>query len=356
MPSIMSTRLESLTNELLLEIMEYLDGYNLILAFDGLNHRFNCLVRSCYLHVVFDESKRDSNIWKRLISFIGGSRIRSLSFNKSDQSIVKQFLPTIGQNLKSISLQNISKPSMQFILEHLPVGNQVKSLFIKNCWFQVNPEDRNIENFIFNEHGHRLTSLINCSLLLMPYTSSFPPVTIILKHLRCLSLNDSRWTSNTIMFLLNNTPNLRKLRIRPYGNFSEALSPTKVYLNHIEKLEILLKNDTPHLPSLLVLFSGLRFLRIVYYELNSYPTLDGQAWDKVIEEYLPCLQRMTLDFFDEEDNRIDEEFLNTFRKGKFWSNRQIFTKTVINQDVSPDPMVKRIYFGKPWTFDTDIQL
>ncbi len=356
MPSVASTGLESLNNELLLDIMEYIDGYNLILAFDGLNHRFNCLVRSCYFHVVFDESKRDTNIWKRLVSFIDGSQIHFLSFNKSDQSIIKQFLPTIGQHLRSISLQNISKLSMQFILEHLPVVNQVKSLYIKNCWYQITPQDRNIEDFIFNEHGYRFISLINCSLLLMPYTSSFPPVTTMFEHLRCLSLNDSRWTSNTIMFLLNNTPNLRTLRIRPYGNFLEALSPTKVYLNHIRNLEILLNNDTSHLPSLLVLFSSLRFLRIVYYEFNSYPILDSKGWEKVIEDYLPYLQRMTLDFFDEYDNRIDEEFVNTFRQGEFWSKRQVFTKTVINQDVSENPIVKRIYFGKPWTFDADIQL
>ncbi|CAF1533429.1 unnamed protein product, partial [Rotaria sordida] len=114
----------------------------------------------------------------------------------------------------------------------------------------------------------------------MPYSSSFPSVTTIFHSLRHLSLNDSQWTSDTVVFLIKNTPNLHSLHIRPYGNFSQVLWTTKVYITHIRKLDILLNNDTADLASLLALFPGIRRLRVAYYTIESAPALDGKAWQK----------------------------------------------------------------------------
>jgi len=332
--------------------MKYLDAYDLILAFYGLNHHLNSVLRSCRLHVLFDETKKDTNIWKTLLSFIDETQIYFLSFNKSDESIYKRFLPILGKNLRSLSLQNISRTSTQFIFEHLPVMNQLKSLYIKNSGYHANVKDDTIVECIFNKHGHRFTSLTNCSLVLMPYWKSFPSVTAIFHHLRRLSLNDSVWTMNIVIFLLKNTPNLRSLCIRPYGNFSQVALSTNIRLNHIQELEIRLTSNTSELPSLLILFSDLQCLRIVYFDMESSTLLNGKAWQELIENHLPHLQRLTLNFYDEEENDIDEGFVHTFRTGEFWSKRPVSTKIMMNKPMQQERIVEQIYFGKPWAFDT----
>ncbi|CAF1475729.1 unnamed protein product [Rotaria sordida] len=167
----------------------------------------------------------------------------------------------------------------------------------------------------------------------MPYSSSFPSVTTIFHSLRHLSLNDSQWTSDTVVFLIKNTPNLHSLHIRPYGNFSQVLWTTKVYITHIRKLDILLNNDTADLASLLALFPGIRRLRVAYYTIESAPALDGKAWQKVIEDYLPCLQQMILCFCDEDENSIDEQFISTFYTGDFWSKKQMITEITMDQAI-----------------------
>ena len=348
----MSTCLESLNTELLLEIMEYLDAYDMIFSFHGLNGRFNSLLQACYLHIRFDKLKHDRNIWKRLISFIHGSQVRCLSFDQSDQSIHLLYFPDIDENLRTLSLENISKSSMEFIFERLPMVNQIKSLSVKNCWFPVTSQDGTVESFIFGRYGQCFASLIECSLVLMAYSSSFPSVSIIFKYLRRLSLNDSRWTSDTLIFLFKNTPNLRTLRLRPYGKFSQVSSSTEISLSHIRELEVLLSHNTSELPSLLALFPGLRRLRIAYYGLESNPAVDGQGWQKIIEDHLRNLRHMTLDFCDDEDeNEIDAQFLSTFQTGEFWWKKQVTIKTTTDEVVCQQPIVKKIHFGKPWSFD-----
>ncbi|CAF0924264.1 unnamed protein product [Rotaria sordida] len=65
--------LEPLSNELLLEIVEYLDVYELFTAFYGLNHRFNDLIRQCYLHVRFDPSRKSIETRNLITSTIDSS-------------------------------------------------------------------------------------------------------------------------------------------------------------------------------------------------------------------------------------------------------------------------------------------
>ncbi|CAF4077973.1 unnamed protein product [Rotaria sordida] len=72
--------LEPLSNELLLEIVEYLDVYELFTAFYGLNHRFNDLIRQCYLHVRFDPSRKSIETRNLITSTIDSSHVRELSY------------------------------------------------------------------------------------------------------------------------------------------------------------------------------------------------------------------------------------------------------------------------------------
>jgi hypothetical protein len=79
MSLVISTRLESLSNEVLLEIFEYLDAYTLCSVFYRMNWRLRNLIRLCQLHIRFDKHKRDKEVWDALATFMNPVKIYALS-------------------------------------------------------------------------------------------------------------------------------------------------------------------------------------------------------------------------------------------------------------------------------------
>ena len=55
-------RLELFSNEFLLEVFDYLAAYSLSAAFDGLKQRFIRLIRSCPMHLTFEETLNDQRM------------------------------------------------------------------------------------------------------------------------------------------------------------------------------------------------------------------------------------------------------------------------------------------------------
>ena len=57
----MTTVLEILSNEILMQFFEYLDAYHLFKAFLDLNSRFNCLLEDRYLYLKFNSKHIRNN-------------------------------------------------------------------------------------------------------------------------------------------------------------------------------------------------------------------------------------------------------------------------------------------------------
>jgi hypothetical protein len=72
--------LEGLYNELLPEILEYLDVYQLFITFYGLNRCFTGLIQQCHLHICFNHSKQDAKIWDLIASNINLSKVREITY------------------------------------------------------------------------------------------------------------------------------------------------------------------------------------------------------------------------------------------------------------------------------------
>ncbi|CAF0963996.1 unnamed protein product [Adineta steineri] len=110
------THFEDLSNELLLDIFDYLDGYHMLEAFSNLNNRFQHLINSSYF------------LLKLNISFMSQT-----SFNKRSSNIIRPYINQI------ISLQ-LSKPFfMKNFFTSFPIDtsfNRLESLVLND--FNVN--------------------------------------------------------------------------------------------------------------------------------------------------------------------------------------------------------------------------
>ncbi len=341
MSSLTSTRLESLSNEILLEIFEYLDGYTLCSVFYGMNWRLRNLLRLCQLHIRFDKNKRDKRVWDTLATCMNPTRIYALSLY--GVVIHERFLPSNSENLVSLYFYRMNRDSIDRILRHLPTVNRIKTLgicqkggrrpsFLPNECFC---------DYVFLEHGNRLTSLVNCSLKGFHDANEFPIIADIFSKLRRLSLSNFSWTSNLAQFLRENTPNLRSLYFHRDISFLNESIPSVI--KHIRELDMNARID---LWDILPTLPGLKRLRILCNNAQLRTIADGTQWQNIIEKYLPCLQYFTLDFA----TGIDEDIAKTFYIGEFWSARKVVIKLVMDKVHSRYRKVKTIYFWKQWRF------
>jgi hypothetical protein len=342
----MSNRLELLSNELLLDIFEYLDACNLYQAFYGLNHRFNDLLRSAGLHINFNSKNKDNTTWDTLASFVKPSQIRALS-SYDNVAIDKRFLPSAEQNLRLLCLHSMDQTAANEICEHVPVENQIKCLYIKekqNYGWRKR-RDRTFSDMFLLDHGHRFTSLVNMLLSFDIYEDTFPVVLAIFPQLRRLSITKGYWTPNLFQFFQTSTPNLRSLKLQ-----TASLSSAQVWtcaLKHIYELHINYSGDMINLPVTLCMFPCLHRLHIDWTTNRQYAIPNGTQWQELIEKYLPNLKQFTLNI----NEGIDEQILKTFYIGEFWSTRKVNAKMMINKPESRYRLVKTIYFGRQWQFD-----
>ena len=336
-------RLERLSNELLLDIFEYLDGYDLCQAFYGLNNRISTLLQSAHLHILHSASKKSESVWNTLQSFIDPSQVRHLSTNY-EIDIDKHFLPFCYKNNHSLRLQQIPIQYIKQICEYLPLDNQIKSLHIQDKWMSGSQSDTSLLDLILVNHAHQFHSIINLSLLpsTIKYDFVHSPTTV--PQLRRLSINNYYHHIIFFQFLQDNTPNLRSLKLVGYFN---RLNSSSYALKHIKELDIGQLNDLVVLQNVLSSFPSLRRLCINWQESRRNPFFNGSQWQQLIERYLPDLKQWTVTF----DEGMDEDSVKTFYSGEFWASKKVKVKMLINKAQSRYRLVKSIYFGKEWRYN-----
>jgi hypothetical protein len=339
----MSNQLELLSNELLLEIFEYLDAYNLYQAFHGLNHRMNTLLQSANLHIILKSSYKNKSVWDTLTSFLNPLQIRVLSSYDDDVKINKRFLSSAVKNLYSVRLYNISVKSINEICQRLSNDNQIKSLYITEQYTYRGSDNHSSIDTVFVDHGHQFTSLINLSLAIGGF-KEFPMVSFVFSQLRHLSIQSCYYTLNFFQFLQDRAPNLRSLKFLGYVSGNPV--PSQFVIKHVHELHIQYPEALRSLAILLSMFPCLRRLRIEWVNSQRSQVVDGTQWQELIEKYLPQLKQLTIDF----DEGTDAEIVKTFYTGDFWTKKRVNVKTLINKTGSRFPLVKTIYFGRQWHF------
>jgi hypothetical protein len=311
--------LEGLCNELLLEILEYLDVYQLFMTFYGLNRRFNGLIQQCNYHVCFRHSKNEDKIWRLIASTINLSQVREMSYYYN-HFIDRRFLISKCPNLRSLTLHRVNGFYVQVLLDDIPLVNQIKHIRIEYPRFLCSSNEVFLRDFSLKKYHRQLNSLVTglFDLPINPYSVSDIP--IIFPKLRRLSLDECYWRSSIIEFLQNNTPNLRSLHIRTEKYTPERFSLSKYVLKNIIELDINLNIHSIDIKYLGQMFPSLRRLNIEWNICRKCPFIDGFQWEKIIEKNWPLMRHLTFDF---RYAKLNEQFLNTFYKNKYWLSKKI---------------------------------
>ncbi|CAF3574110.1 unnamed protein product [Rotaria sordida] len=336
-------QLELLSNELLLDIFEYLDAYNLYQAFYGLNHRINDLLQSTHLHMICDSLNENEIDWNTLKSCINPSQIRILSCY-NDINIDNHFLSCVKENLRSVRLREMNHESINTIFQHFPSGNQIKCLSIREHWYYTNSNSHCLFHSILVDNADRFTLLVNLSLSCSHYVDVLPTVSVQFFQLRHLSINNYYWSTNFLQFLQNNVPNLKSLKFIGYYNVLNL--PSDFALKHVDELHMNNSGSFGQLQNILSVFPCLRRLHIDQQNNRQLPIINGIQWQQLIEKYLTNLKQLTIDY----GNGIDEEIIKTFYTNEFWSTKKVKVKMIVNKTQARYPLVKTIYFGQQWQF------
>ncbi|CAF1091039.1 unnamed protein product [Adineta steineri] len=335
--------LESLSNEVLLEIFEYLDAYDLCQSFYDLNTRINTVLQLVHLHILYDPSKNDATIWNTLASFFNPSQIRILSLH-NDINIHERILTAPKENLHSVCLKNMNKDNIYKLIQHFPKHNRIKCFSVTEPWNYSRSHGNSMIHLLLVEHGHRFTSLVNLSLWCATHRIDFPSVSVIFPQLRRLLINNCDFTSNFLGFLRNNTPNLRSLRC--LQSYYASVTLTDIVIPNIRELHIYEPSEMGHLQNIFSIFPCLRRLHTDRRLNHSSAAIGASAWQWLIENRLPDLKQLTINL----DDGVSQEAVKTFYNGDFWLRKKIIMKLKINKTSGSNPLVTTIYFGRQWSF------
>ncbi|CAF1979431.1 unnamed protein product [Rotaria magnacalcarata] len=207
------TTIETLPNELLITLFEYISGHDLYNAFLNLNSRFNSIITVVKnLHFTLEE---DWDSKESIIPFFA-SHISKLII-KHDEPIDFSLYP----NIRSLKLC-------------MPTGNQCNA--IEPCLLS-NLEHLCISNLYFSDNSEQLCRLIFSTSFSRLQTCQIDKLTLNDDHryssfsLRQLTISPSAWKSNMYKQIFDACPNLTNLQIIRLQNISFKL-PSNLTCSH----------------------------------------------------------------------------------------------------------------------------
>ncbi len=318
--------LESLANELLVDLFEYLNGIHLFRAFHGLNSRFNNLLLTYFRFYAFDfrsVSKTDFDIICQEHLAPLADRIMSLCLSDDDETpqqlncfLSHKFILRQFTQLKSLTLNYIRlKEMMDKMMHEVHYLSHLTHMNIIDCYFRSGyfgtiwllPK---LMDFKLQKMG--LIDLRNAPKL---FSLSLRNVTILAKIDQLTSLEH----------LFKCTPYLRRLLVCLTVDYhsdqlSFIASSIKIlnlsYESSLDKFDDLMR----HLPNLSQLTVKTKYIQ-----------LDGYQWENIITDYLLKLKRFQMMMeFDinskiEKENQVDQ-ILDSFRTSFWLVERQWFVR------------------------------
>lgn len=345
MATITDSRFESLSNEILLDIFEYLDAYNLCQAFYSLNHRINTLLRSVYLYLLANSTTKNIDILNNLPLCFSPSQIRMLSIGRSD-IFIERILSPNNLNLRSIHLRGTKPDHIRIILAHLPDDNGIKSLHVTEGRVVSGAKRRRIAviELLLADHGHRFQSLVNLSLFPTRQSRIFQNISTIFPQLRRLSIRNCYWDGEFLQFLLTNTPQLRSLQLLGYDGMPDLNK--EISIPQLRELDINYPGQIIYIQNILLYFPNLHRFHIRWNDSQWSSVIKSHLFQNLFERYTPHLKQFSMDF----DDGIDEDMVSTFFTNEYWLKKNLKATMVINKAQSRYRLVKNISVGQPWSF------
>ena len=312
----MKTCIEDFSNELILEVFDYLDGIDIYRAFSKLNHRFNCLLTTPHLNTkinVFSTSQDELTSYFNDIILPYKTQLVSLFLwnNQVIQRFKSHLLCNIlFDNLQSLVLHKIRLEELFSLLPNLTSLPCLFTLTI-DCEYQLS-SIIDLYLLIFRLPMLRHNKLTLNDQTYLPTFTTIPQQINIIQYLDL----DYACTLPVIIQILSHTQQLTRFRCK----------------NLLKSNEILDENLVLHLPNLTHMtiescnekFEYLRkFLRRICTHLKKFKLststdiqyLDVHQWQNFITQYMPCLTKFDFEYQQivSDDFQVTRKHLEFFR-------------------------------------------
>ncbi len=360
--------LESLPNELLLDLFDYIGLGQILRSFQSLNSRFDQLIffyQKATRHLDFRFiSKRnfyifyESQIINRIISLtVSGDDGTPLLIElfQSDDYRVHQFI-----NLQSLSLYHIHSPEiMKNIVSQLDLLPHLTHINLIDCCFA----SHHVSNYSGLNKIWNMPKLVHLYISTTPCKNveSFWP-SVISPSLKYLSIQNFSGRKYSLYDLFQCISHLRCLQIYSKLTREDSIIPllprlVKFELNERCTSDFLESIGTKEIENILEKMPNLSHLSIE----SSCMFLDGYSWENIIKNYLSklkvfrCKCRIKIYFnnFDEIERRVNN-LLQSFQSD-FWLQRfQLFIRCHWKSESKDKHNI--LYYTLPYIFSHPITI
>ena len=320
--------LELLPNELLLDLFNCLNGTDLLHAFYGLNSRFDLLLYKkfrAYRFPLSCSSKRQFDmICQQHLPFIADRVITLvLSDNEYRPGQINLFLSYITSFSQFIHLQSLSifcihsYQTLLKIVDELHYLRNLTRLDLRSCSFQNDQVDLQL----INNNIWSLPKLTHCHCdVRIDRQNIFTLPTIVSTSLKHVYISGASFRWNEINRLFEYTPRLKCLRIFTIPLYDDTYQSSPILTLIDLKISSFRISDSSKMISLLQNVPNLCRLRVTLF----FNLINGYQWEEIIRNYLPKLKVFRLHMQDEfpVDENVEEragELFNTFRSS-FWTD------------------------------------
>ncbi len=329
--------LESLANELLFDVFDFLSIADLFGAFDDLNSRFNTLISvfiRTSLHIdcrSMSKSQLDSICQQYFPSI--APRIISLCLSDNDETPqqIDRFLShglKIDQfiHLRSLSFYHFHSEDImkKIMIEwcHLPYLTHLK---FSECYFRYKGEDvLRMVNSIWS-----LSKLTHCHFdITFRWIRSFTAPTVISSSLESLSIQGIDCPLNVLTRLFLHTNRLRHLCVHVNTQDSNVSLPLTI--PSIVSLKVKFCSSENPIDVIINLLKNMQNLRRLTVEtMDIY--IDGHQWKEIITNYLPKLKvfRLKMEFHHRvriNTKQYVDQLMNSFQTCFWLEERQLFVR------------------------------
>ncbi|CAF4237710.1 unnamed protein product [Rotaria magnacalcarata] len=328
--------IENLSNEILFEIFDYLDGYDIYKAFSNLNIRLENLLISSSLSMKIEISSNTIFDF-HYKQFLKSNKHHIISFDIDSQSTLDKFMnlfiiDSLFSHLESLVLNSISTYKLliiRFYLKSLPYLSSL-SICLNNCSHDLG----DIYQIIFHlslkyfrvavpRHPHL------CITIPIAAQNQFSSIEYLLIYHRC--------TFNQLTSILLHTPRLSHLHcFNIIESKDQSKSELMIKLHNLTHLTMTLYNlEFDELEEFLLKLCSQLQLFHVKIESRDRSYLNADRWERFISQNMPSLIKFIFRYTD----TIDDEFELTFYhslinrfSSSFWIDRKWVFKLFIEED------------------------
>jgi hypothetical protein len=309
---------EDLSNEIYMEIFDYLYGQHIVSAFFSLNSRFNLLCIH-YSNYHIDASDYQSFTTKKsfdhFLHLIYSKHIRSLTFRRERwiRRISIKYLLSLC-SLTFIYVQSTKK--IQEFLEKLPSPQHLHHLSVVFSWWQYDADLQNLLTTIFKLPNLRKFEWDSYSMRLDINTTNQPSLSLRHFSICCYGIKD-------FLKFVSFMPNLNSLNLTFKFDSYDFIFSISVEENSLSKLKYLQMNTIYNYNEIYCIFQLCPQVKIFKAQSNSlsfaHSMVNAKKWEELLSP-MKFLQKIDIILSNARHNVVND--LSVYETD-FWLQRKL---------------------------------